>query len=170
MIVAGRAIRLKQADDINTDYIISGRYKFAISDPKELAKHIFEDIDVDFAKNLKPGDILVAGKNFGMGSSREQAPVSLKAAGIKAVVAISFARIFYRNSFNIGLPLVECDTKDLAAGDEIEIDFDKAVLEDKTKSKKINILKLPEMLLNFLKYGGAVEYLKAQSVKRKAQN
>jgi len=165
MKIAGRAIRLKQADDINTDYIISGRYKFAISDPKELAKHIFEDIDPDFAKNLKPGDILVAGRNFGMGSSREQAPVSLKAAGIKAVVANSFARIFYRNSFNIGLPLVECDTKDLAAGDEIEIDFDKAALEDKTKSKKINITKLPEMLLNFLKYGGAVEYLKSKEGK-----
>jgi len=160
MRIAGRAIRLKQADDINTDYIISGRYKFAISDPKELAKHIFEDIDADFAKNLKPGDILVAGRNFGMGSSREQAPVSLKAAGIKAVVAVSFARIFYRNSFNIGLPLVECDTKNLQAGDELEIDFDKAVLFNKTKQQKINIIKLPQMLLNFLKFGGAVEYLK----------
>lgn len=162
MKVAGRAIRLKQADDINTDYIISGRYKFAISDPKELAKHVFEDIDPDFAKNLKPGDILVAGKNFGMGSSREQAPVSLKAAGIKAVIAVSFARIFYRNAFNIGLPLVECDTKDIASNDAIEIDFEKAFLEDKTTSRKKQIAKLPDMLLNFLKYDGAVEYLKAK--------
>jgi len=162
MKVAGRAIRLKQADDINTDYIISGRYKFAISDPKELAKHVFEDIDPDFAKNLKPGDILVAGKNFGMGSSREQAPVSLKAAGIKAVIAVSFARIFYRNSFNIGLPLVECDTKDIALNDDLEIDFEKAILEDKTTSRKTQITKLPQMLLDFLKYGGAVEYLKAK--------
>ena len=162
MIVKGKAIRLKQSDDINTDYIISGRYKFAISDPKELAKHVFEDIDPDFAKNLKPGDILVAGKNFGMGSSREQAPVSLKAAGIKAVIAVSFARIFYRNSFNIGLPLVECDTSDMSAGDEIEIDFDKAIVENRTKHNSKTIIKLPEMLLNFLKHGGAVEYLKAK--------
>ncbi len=160
MKINGRAIRLNQSDSINTDYIISGRYKFAISDPKELAKHIFEDIDPDFAKNLKPGDILVAGKNFGMGSSREQAPVSLKAAGIKAVVANSFARIFYRNAFNIGLPLVECDTADISADDELEIDFDKGVLENTTKGTRKTIIKLPTMLLNFLKYGGAVDYLK----------
>src|SRR3989338_6929959 len=123
MLITGRAIKLKQSDDINTDYIISGRYKFAISDPKELAKHIFEDIDPHFAKNLKTGDILVAGKNFGMGSSREQAPVSLKAAGVAAVVAVSFARIFYRNAFNIGLALIECDTKNIKVGDELVIDF-----------------------------------------------
>jgi len=158
--VTGRAIRLKQADDINTDYIISGRYKFAISDPKELAKHVFEDIDPDFAKNLKPGDILVAGKNFGMGSSREQAPVSLKAAGIKAVVANSFARIFYRNAFNIGLPLIECDASDISIGDDLEIDFDNAVLSNNTTGTKKIIAKLPDLLLNFLKFGGAVEYLK----------
>src|SRR3989338_5744896 len=119
MLITGRAIKLKQNDNINTDYIISGRYKFAISDPKELAKYIFEDIDINFAKNLKSGDILIAGKNFGMGSSREQAPISLKAAGIQAVVAVSFARIFYRNAFNIGLPLVECETGDIEAGDEL---------------------------------------------------
>ena len=158
MLITGRAILLKQADNINTDYIISGRYKFAISDPKELAKHIFEDIDPDFAKNLKPGDILVAGKNFGMGSSREQAPVSLKAACISAVVASSFARIFYRNAFNIGLPLVECDTVKIASGDELEIDLEKGTLNNKTKSSQIKIAQLPLMLLNFLKYGGAVEY------------
>src|SRR3989338_4477358 len=162
MKLTGRAIRLRQQDDINTDYIISGRYKFAISDPKELAKRIFEDIDPDFAKNLKPGDILVAGKNFGMGSSREQAPVSLKAAGIGAVVAVSFARIFYRNAFNIGLPLVECDTKNIQAGDQLQIDFDKAVIENKANGKKKNIAKLPDMLMNFLKHGGAVEYLKVK--------
>lgn len=162
MIVKGRAIRLKQSDNINTDYIISGRYKFAISDPKELAKHIFEDIDPDFAKNLKAGDILVAGRNFGLGSSREQAPVSLKAAGIKAVVANSFARIFYRNAFNIGLALVECDTADISSGDELEVDLDKGALENKTKDRRIKIKQLPEMLLDFLKYGGAVEYLKAK--------
>jgi len=163
MIITGRAIRLRQSDDINTDYIISGRYKFAISDPKELAKHIFEDIDGDFAKRFKPGDILVAGKNFGMGSSREQAPVSLKAAGIAAVVAVSFARIFYRNAFNIGLPLVECDTSGISASDELEINLEDGNLSDKTKGIRIKITRLPDMLLDFLKYGGAVEYLKAKN-------
>ena len=162
MLITGRAIKLKQNDNINTDYIISGRYKFAISDPKELAKHIFEDIDINFAKNLKSGDILIAGKNFGMGSSREQAPISLKAAGIQAVVAVSFARIFYRNAFNIGLALVECDTSDISAGDELEIDLKKAVLKNKTKQAEKMIVKLPEMLFNFLKCGGAVEYLKSK--------
>ncbi len=163
MTIKGRAIRLKQADDINTDYIISGRYKFAISDPKELAKHIFEDIDPEFAKNLKPGNILVAGKNFGMGSSREQAPVSLKAAGIQAVVAVSFARIFYRNAFNIGLPLVECNTKKITSIDELEIDMEKGSLKNITRGYQLKISQLPEMLLSFLKYGGAVEYLKSTS-------
>lgn len=165
MIITGRAIRLKQADNINTDYIISGRYKFAISDLDQLARHIFEDIDPDFAKNLKPGDILIAGKNFGMGSSREQAPLSLKAAGIKAVVAVSFARIFYRNAFNIGLPLVECDARDIQSGDGLWIDLDKGTLEDKKNGLKINITRLPDMMLNFLKYGGAVEYLKQRGDK-----
>jgi 3-isopropylmalate/(R)-2-methylmalate dehydratase small subunit len=160
MIIKGRAIRLKQSDDINTDYIISGRYKFAILDPEELARHVFEDIDPDFARRLKPGDILVAGKNFGMGSSREQAPVSLKAAGIKAIIAESFARIFYRNAFNIGLPLVECKTSNISDGDALEIDFDKGTVADRNIGYKTQIAQLPQMLLDFLKYGGAVEYLK----------
>ena len=163
MIISGKAIRLKQSDNINTDYIISGRYKFAISDPAELAKNIFEDIDPGFTKKLKRGDILVAGRNFGMGSSREQAPVALKAAGIAAVVAGSFARIFYRNAFNIGLPLVECDTADISAADELEIDLERGALKNKTKAGKINISRLPKMLLDFLKYGGAVEYLKGKN-------
>src|SRR3989338_10630118 len=104
------ARRLKVKDNINTDYVISGRYKFKIQDPKELARHIFEDIDPQFALRIKKGDILVAGENFGCGSSREQAPQALKQAGFHAILAKSFARIFYRNAFNIGLLLVECQT------------------------------------------------------------
>ncbi|MDD5174255.1 MAG: hypothetical protein PHV48_05465, partial [Candidatus Omnitrophica bacterium] len=102
------ARRLKVQDNINTDYVISGRYKFRIQDPNELCKHIFEDIDPGFAARVKKGDILVAGENFGCGSSREQAPQSLKTAGFYAIAAKSFARIFYRNAFNIGLLLIEC--------------------------------------------------------------
>src|SRR4030042_6021214 len=109
MKIAGLAIKL--GDNINTDFIISGRYKFSITDIKELAKHIMEDIDPEFPKKITPGkSILVAGSNFGMGSSREQAPLVIKESGIIAIVAKSFARIFYRNSFNIGLPLIEADT------------------------------------------------------------
>ncbi|MDD5513666.1 MAG: 3-isopropylmalate dehydratase, partial [Candidatus Omnitrophica bacterium] len=108
MILKAKAIKL--GDNINTDFIISGRYKFSITDMKELAKHIMEDIDPGFPAKIEPGSsVIVAGKNFGMGSSREQAPLVIKEAGIVACLAQSFARIFYRNSFNIGLPLVELD-------------------------------------------------------------
>ena len=108
--MANFAHRLKIQNDINTDYIISGRYKFKIQDAGELAKHIFEDIEEGFHKKIEPGGFLVAGENFGCGSSREQAPVALKASGLSAVIAKSYARIFYRNSFNVGLCLVECET------------------------------------------------------------
>ena len=109
MQLQGNAIKL--GDDINTDFIISGRYKFSITDMKELAKHIMEDIDPEFPIKVVAGkSVIVAGKNFGMGSSREQAPLVIKEAGIIACFAKSFARIFYRNAFNIGLPLIECDT------------------------------------------------------------
>ena len=123
VILRGRAHRFEPNDDINTDYIISGRYKFKIDDMNELAKHVMEDIAPDFASKVEPGDIIVAGRNFGCGSSREQAPRALKAAGVSAVLAKSYARIFYRNSFNIGLPVVECDTDWIADGDVILIDL-----------------------------------------------
>lgn len=125
------ARRLKVQDNINTDYVISGRYKFKIQDPKELASHIFEDIDPDFAARVKQGDILVAGENFGCGSSREQAPQALKKAGFYAVAAKSFARIFYRNAFNIGLILVECNTDFIDDGNELELDIDIGKLKNK---------------------------------------
>ena len=131
MILRGFSYLL--GDDVNTDLIISGRYKFAISDMKELSKHIFEDIDPGFYARLKQGEsFLVGGKNFGMGSSREQAPLVIKEAGIVGVVAKSFARIFYRNAINIGLPLIEADTSKIKEQDELNIDLEKGKLRNAT--------------------------------------
>lgn len=122
--LTGNAHRFVPNDDINTDYIISGRYKFKIDDMNELAKHVMEDIDADFAGKVRRGDFVVAGRNFGCGSSREQAPRALKAAGVSAVIAKSYARIFYRSSFNVGLPLIECETDWIEDGDKLSVDLD----------------------------------------------
>jgi 3-isopropylmalate/(R)-2-methylmalate dehydratase small subunit len=154
------ARRLKVQDNINTDYVISGRYKFKIQDPKELAKHIFEDIDPGFASRVKKGDILVAGGNFGCGSSREQAPQSLKTAGFQAIVAKSFARIFYRNSFNIGLLLIETNSDFIDDGDELEIDMDKGKLMNKSKGLGLDIKAIPPVMKRLLEDGGVVEHFK----------
>lgn len=154
------ARRLKVQDNINTDYVISGRYKFKIQDPKELAKHIFEDIDPDFAARVKPGDILVAGSNFGCGSSREQAPQAIKSAGFSAVVAKDFARIFYRNAFNIGLLLVECNTDFIDDGDELEIEIESGKLKNKSKGLILDINPIPPMMKKLLDDGGVVEHFK----------
>lgn len=155
----GKSILL--GDNINTDFIISGRYKFAITDMKELAKHIMEDIDPEFPKKIAPGDsILVAGSNFGMGSSREQAPLVIKEAGINAVLAKSFARIFFRNAFNIGLLLVETDTSGIRENDRLEIDLDKGIVKNITAGKNLPIKPLPGFMQEFLKEGGIVNYIK----------
>lgn len=154
------ARRLKVQDNINTDYVISGRYKFKIQDPKELAKHIFEDIDPGFASRVRVGDILVAGDNFGCGSSREQAPQSLKQSGFSAIVAKSFARIFYRNAFNIGLLLIECNTDFIDDGDELEIDIEKNKIKNKSKGLLLDIVPLPPMMRQLLDDGGVVEHFK----------
>ncbi len=146
-------------DNINTDFIISGRYKFSITDINELAKHIMEDIAPGFYDRLDHGNaILVAGENFGMGSSREQAPLALKAAGINAVVAKSFARIFFRNSFNIGLPLVEVDTSGVEEGDELEIDLDMGRFVNRTRGWERKISPLPLVMQRILREGGMIEY------------
>ncbi len=148
-------------DDINTDYIISGRYKFSVTDMKELAKHIMEDIDPTFYSRLKPGaSFMVAGKNFGMGSSREQAPIVIKEAGIIGVVAKSFARIFYRNAINIGLPLIEADTSQISEGDSLDIDLEKGILKNLTKKTEIKIAPLPPVMRKLLSDGGLVEHFK----------
>jgi len=155
----GKAIKL--GNDINTDLIISGRYKFSITDMKELAKYIFEDLDPGFVKKVRPNEsIIVAGENFGMGSSREQAPLVIKEAGILAVVAKSFARIFYRNAFNIGLNLIEADTDKIDENDNIEIDLDRAIINNETRGEKIKILPIPKVLQTLLADGGLVNHFK----------
>ncbi len=160
MKITGKARRLPQNDNINTDYIISGRYKFKIQDPNELAKHVMEDLDSNFYSRLQKGDFIIAGKNFGCGSSREQAPQAIKYAGISAVLAKSFARIFYRNCFNLGLPAIECNTEGIEEGDELEIDLDNGIIKNKTKNKEIKIAPLPKTMQVLLSDGGLVEHFK----------
>ncbi|MBO8158728.1 3-isopropylmalate dehydratase small subunit [Thermosyntropha sp.] len=158
MDLRGRAHKF--GDDVNTDYIISGRYKFKTLDMKELAKHVMEDLDPDFYSKITPGDFIVAGKNFGCGSSREQAPLAIINAGISAVVAKSFARIFYRNCINTGLPVIECDTDQINPGDELSIDLEKGVLYNLTKGIELKITPLPKVMLKILSDGGLVEHFK----------
>jgi len=149
-----------QRDDINTDYIISGRYKFKIQDPVELAKHVMEDLDPEFYSRVQKGDFLVAGSNFGCGSSREQAPMAIKYANLGAVLAKSFARIFYRNCFNLGILAIECDTDGIAEGDELEVDLDGGKITNKSKNKEIKISPLPRTMQILLADGGLVEHFK----------
>ena len=154
------AKRLKVKDNINTDYVISGRYKFKIQDPSVLAAHIFEDIDPAFASRVKKGDYLVVGENFGCGSSREQAPQALKQAGFAAVIAKSFARIFYRNAFNIGLLLVECNTDFIDDGDELELDIAAGKLKDVGKGLVLDTKPLPGVMKKLLEDGGVIEHFR----------
>jgi len=159
MIITGKSLKL--GDNINTDFIISGRYKFAITDMKELAKHIMEDIDPNFPAKITVGEsIIVAGNNFGMGSSREQAPLVIKEAGIVAVLAREFARIFFRNSFNIGLPLIQTDTTKIDEHDVLEIDLDKGVVKNLTKGICLEIKPLPKFMQEILAEGGIINYYK----------
>lgn len=160
MKFVGKARRLKQSDDINTDYIISGRYKFKIQDPNELAKHVMEDLEPNFYKRIQKGDFIVAGKNFGCGSSREQAPQAIKYAGISAVIAKSFARIFYRNAYNLGLPAIEADTDKIEEGDELDINFDAGIISNKSKQQEIRFIPLPKTMQVLLEEGGLVEHFK----------
>lgn len=150
----------KFGDSVNTDYIISGRYKFRIEDPRELAKHLMEDLRPGFYKSVGKGDIMAAGKNFGCGSSREQAPLAIKYAGISAVLAKSFARIFFRNGINLGLVLIECDTSGIKEGDILQVDADRGYVINKT-SKKTTVAKpLPRFMSNIIRDGGAVNHFR----------
>lgn len=160
MKLTGKVHRFVPNDDINTDYIISGRYKFKIDDMNELAKHVMEDIDPSFASKVTAGDFIVAGRNFGCGSSREQAPRALKAAGVSAVIAKSYARIFYRSSFNVGLPLVECDTDWITAGDTLIVDLDSGTIVSSVTGKRARISKIPETMQILLKDHGLIPHLK----------
>lgn len=150
----------KFGNDVNTDYIISGRHKFKTLDMKELAKHVMEDLEPEFYAKVSAGDFIVAGTNFGCGSSREQAPLAIINADVGAVVAKSFARIFYRNCINTGLPLIECDTDQINAGDELEINLDQGTLLNKTTGAVIAITPLPPVMLKILSEGGLVEHFK----------
>ncbi|MEG1820116.1 MAG: 3-isopropylmalate dehydratase small subunit [Oscillospiraceae bacterium] len=150
----------KYGNNVDTDVIIPARY-LNTAEPAELSVHCMEDIDVDFAGNVKAGDIIVAGKNFGCGSSREHAPIAIKASGIACVIAGSFARIFYRNAINIGLPILECEqaSEDIENGDEIKVDFDAGVIENKTKGKVYNAQPFPPFIQNIIKSGGLLNSL-----------
>ena len=154
----GKAHRF--GDDVNTDYIISGRHKFKTLDMDELACHVMEDLDPHFTKRLKKGDFMVAGKNFGCGSSREQAPLALKHAGVAAVLASSFARIYFRNSINNGLPALVCDTSGIEDGDTLEVDLGSGKIRNLTKGSEIDSHPLPRVMLDILSEGGLVEYMK----------
>ncbi|MGI6649064.1 MAG: 3-isopropylmalate dehydratase small subunit [Bacillota bacterium] len=144
----------KFGNDVNTDYIISGKYKFKTLDMKELAKHVMEDLDPDFYNKVNQGDFIVAGSNFGCGSSREQAPWAVLYAGVSAVIGKSFARLFYRNAINCGLPLVECDTDRIEPGDELEVDLAGGVIRNLTRGEELPIKPLPGVMIKILQDGG----------------
>jgi len=149
----------KFGDDISTDLICPGRYFHLRSNLPELAAHVLEDADPAFAKKMAKGDFVVAGANFGLGSSREHAPTIIKLAGVAAVLAKSFARIFYRNAINVGLPLVECDTDRIETGDELEVDLAAGLVRDKTKGIELKVNPLPKAMINILNDGGLLPHL-----------
>ena len=150
----------KLGDDINTDYIISGRYKFKTLDINELAKHLLEDIYPNFYQKISPGDFIVAGENFGCGSSREQALLAIKYAGIGAVLAKSFARIFYRNAINVGLPIIITETNKINENDVLFIDLTKGKINIPNQEKILPIAPFPPQILKIIEVGGLVEYFK----------
>ena len=151
----------KFGDNVDTDVIIPARY-LNRSDEEWLASHCMEDIDADFAKNVKPGDIMVTEANFGCGSSREHAPIAIKASGISCVIASTFARIFYRNAINIGLAILECDeaARDIKANDEVEVDFDSGVITNITTGKTYQAQPFPPFIQNIIKNGGLMNSIK----------
>ena len=150
----------KFGDNVDTDVIIPARYLNS-SDPAELATHCMEDIDKEFVNQVKSGDLIVADKNFGCGSSREHAPIAIKAAGVSCVIAETFARIFYRNAINIGLPIIECPAaaKGIEAGDEVEVDFDTGVITNVTKGTTFQGQAFPEFMQKIIKAEGLVNYI-----------
>ena len=151
----------KYGDNVDTDVIIPARY-LNTSDPKELAAHCMEDIDLDFAKEVQEGDIIVANKNFGCGSSREHAPIAIKESGVSCVIASTFARIFYRNAINIGLPILECDqaVKSIEAGDKLEVNFDTGVIKNLTKNEQYQGEAFPEFMQKIINSNGLIGYIK----------
>ncbi|HHV45115.1 MAG TPA: 3-isopropylmalate dehydratase small subunit [Firmicutes bacterium] len=149
----------KFGDNISTDHIAPGRLFHLRSNLPELAKHVLEDADPEFAKKVQPGDFVVGGSNFGLGSSREHAPTIIKLAGVSAVLAKSFARIFFRNAINVGLPVLICDTDRIEAGDELEVDLEQGVILNKTKGITLNFTPLPSVMLQILQDGGLAAHV-----------
>jgi len=156
-VLTGRAFKF--GDNISTDHIIPGRFAHLRSNLPELAKHVMEDADLSFATKVKPGDFIVAGSNFGLGSSREHAPLVIKMAGVSAVLAKSVARIFFRNSINLGLPVLLCDTDDINDGDNLEVDLESGTIRDITNGSQLTFAKIPDIMLRILDEGGLLPYI-----------
>ncbi len=156
MTLRGRAHKF--GNDVNTDYIIAGKYKSRYATVREQARHVMEDLDPDFYQKISPGDFIVAGSNFGCGSSRETAPLVIRYANLGAVLAKSFARIFFRNAINTGLPVVRCDTDLIDAGDELEVDLETGIVRNLTKGLEIGGAPLPKVMITILNDGGLVEH------------
>jgi len=157
-IIKGKAFKF--GDNISTDHIIPGRYTHLRSNLPELAKHAMEDADPEFAAKVKPGDLIVAGKNFGLGSSREHAPLVIKMSGVKAILVKSAARIFYRNAINQGLLLLICDTDKIDDGDELEVNLAAGTIKDLTNGAQLTFGKIPPVMVKILGEGGLIPYVK----------
>ena len=164
MKVTGKVF--KYGDNVDTDVIIPARYLNS-SDPAELATHCMEDIDKEFVNKVNRRDIIVADKNFGCGSSREHAPIAIKAAGVSCVIAETFARIFYRNAINIGLPIIECPeaSRGIEDGDQVEVDFDSGVIYNRTRGTEFQGQAFPEFMQNIIQAGGLINYINAKTEK-----
>lgn len=157
-MLRGRAFKF--GDGISTDHIIPGRYTHLRSNLPELARHVLEDVDPTFVSRVREGDFIVAGSNFGLGSSREHAPLVIKMAGVRAILAKSAARIFFRNAINLGLPVLICDTDVINDGDELEIDLSAGVVKDLTSGQELTFGKMPQVMLRILDEGGLIPYIK----------
>ena len=156
-MLTGKAFKF--GDNISTDDIIPGRFAHLRSNLPELAKHVMEDADPTFAARVKPGDFVVAGTNFGLGSSREHAPLVIKMAGVSAILAKSIARIFFRNAINLGLPVLLCQTDSINDGDELEVDLKAGTIRDMTNGNQLMFTKIPEIMLRILDEGGLLPYI-----------
>ena len=157
-MLKGRAFKF--GDNISTDHIVPGRLLHLRSNLPELAKHVLEDADPTFAQRVKKGDFIVAGKNFGLGSSREHAPLVIKMSGVSAILAKSVARIFFRNAINVGLPVLICDTDSISDGDELEVDLKMGKIINLTNRAELHFSKMPEIMLRILNEGGLIPYIK----------
>ena len=157
-MLKGRAFKF--GDSISTDHIVPGRLAHLRSNLPELAKHVLEDADPTFASKVKSGDFIVAGNNFGLGSSREHAPLVIKMSGVSAILVKSVARIFFRNAINLGLPVLVCDTNKIRNGDELEVDLEQGVINDKSNGNKLTFKRIPKAMLSILNEGGLIPYIK----------